>query len=68
MYVDGKDISAHFRLRSLHGLPLYLLPVLSQVGQVEVVIHKLVSVENKGLKKQWKDGKGSGQRAFKCLH
>lgn len=35
---------AHFRLRGDHGVFLYLLPVLTQVRQPQVVIHKLEPV------------------------
>lgn len=39
--VQGNDVSANFRLGCNHGRLLHLLPVGPQVGQPQVVVHKL---------------------------
>lgn len=45
--VQGNNISADLRLWRHHGRFLHLVPVGSQVGQPEVVVHKLNTAQNK---------------------
>lgn len=45
--VQRNDISADLWLWRHHGRFLHLFPVGSQVGQPEVVVHKLKTAQNK---------------------
>ena len=49
--VQRDDVSAHLGLRRHHGRLLHLVPIGSQVGQPQVVVHKLEPAERQEQRK-----------------
>ena len=52
MNIQRQHVSSDLRLRSSHRCSLHLLPLLLQIGQVQVVIHKIVTVEGKARQRE----------------